>query len=98
MRSAMGADAVVAARLTEDVLHLVKERAVLGLELGDGNRLRELLEELALFRGELLRHHDAHGHVQVAATLAAQMRHALAAHAERRSALRALGDRDPGLA
>jgi len=75
----------------EEVLHPLEERAVLVGEVGDRERLRELLEELALLGGEALRDDDADEDVEIAAAPAAERRDALALEAQDRAGLGALG-------
>src|SRR6266704_1287728 len=90
--------AIMAAASAQDVLHPVEERLVLVLEVGHGQRLLELLEQALLLGVEPGGDDDSQEHVEVAPVLAAELRKALAADAEDRPGLRALRNRNPGLA
>src|SRR2546422_4872850 len=67
----------------EQLAHLGEERLRLRVRVlaGEGG---ELLEQLALLLGQLLRHLDGHAHVLVAALVAVEVRNAFPARSEER--------------
>src|SRR5207253_689272 len=73
---------------SEQLAHLGEERRRLrvGVLAGEGG---ELLEQLTLLLGQLLRHLDGHAHVLIAALVAVEVRDALSAQPEHLAALRA---------
>src|SRR5688572_9163685 len=79
--------------LTEEIFQTALHGPALVLGGGVlGQRPGQLLDELLLLGTEARRDDNPHRHVQVAAALVAEMRHALAAHLEGSAGLGALGD------